>query len=63
MTDAQGEPVNMCVYLTGANWLVRFPVLMNVQQEEMGRKNEQHREDRSDAWGVGTCVANMTGAI
>lgn len=38
MTDAQGERVDMCVYLTGANWLVRFPGLMNVQQEEMERK-------------------------
>lgn len=58
MTDARGERVDTCVYLTGANWLVRFLVLMNVQQEEMERKNGQHRE--SDAWGVGTCAENMT---
>lgn len=58
MTDARGERVDTCVYLTEANWLVRFLVLMNVQQEEMERKNGQHRE--SDAWGVGTCVENMT---
>lgn len=59
MTDAQGERVDVCVYLTGANWLVRFPGLMNVQQEEIERKMDNTERKKVTYGGVGTCLANM----
>lgn len=48
MTDAQGERVDMCVRLTGANWLVHSrPDECTTGRD--GEKNGQQRQDRSDA--------------
>lgn len=51
MTDAKGEHTDMCVSLSGANWLVHSHP-DECTTGRAGEKSGQGREDGSDAWGL-----------
>lgn len=52
MTDAQGDRNDMCLF-NGSQLACTFSRPDEYTTEREGEKNEQHREDRGDAWGGG----------